>query len=99
MLAETTIQADVGPGDQTGIYYITICNVRFSPVAPIVLPSLHHTSDHIQLPFGTSWQQLKDWARSACDVDHIEVFQNSTSGWVRVKGKDNFERAWGEFPM
>ncbi|KAM5351574.1 hypothetical protein ACJ41O_004297 [Fusarium nematophilum] len=73
MSPETTIQADVGPGDQTGIYYITICN----------------------LPFGTSWQHLKDWIRSTCTVDHIEVFQNSTSGWVRVKGKENFERAWG----
>ncbi|KAF5968220.1 hypothetical protein FCOIX_11542 [Fusarium coicis] len=27
MPAEATIQADVGPGDETGIYYITICNV------------------------------------------------------------------------
>ncbi|KAF4974639.1 hypothetical protein FZEAL_8474 [Fusarium zealandicum] len=72
MPAETTIQADVDPGEKTGIYYITICN----------------------LPFGTSWQQLKDWIRTACKVDHIEVFQNSTSGWVRVKGNDNFERAW-----
>lgn len=28
MPAEATVQADVGPGDETGIYYITICNVR-----------------------------------------------------------------------
>ncbi|KAG9505694.1 hypothetical protein J7337_002666 [Fusarium musae] len=27
MPAEATVQADVGPGDETGIYYITICNV------------------------------------------------------------------------
>ncbi|PHH89935.1 hypothetical protein CDD83_4911 [Cordyceps sp. RAO-2017] len=46
------------------------------------------------LPFGTIWQLLKDWLRQAgCDVDHIEVFQKSTSGWVRLIGKDNFERA------
>ncbi|KAF4958143.1 hypothetical protein FSARC_11092 [Fusarium sarcochroum] len=70
---ENTVQADVGPGDKTGIYYITICN----------------------LPFGTSWQQLKDWTRTACVVDHIEVFQGSTSGWVRVRGQENFEKAWG----
>ncbi|CAF3440263.1 unnamed protein product [Fusarium graminearum] len=68
-----TVQADVGPGNETGIYYITICN----------------------LPFGTSWQQLKDWTRTACVVDHIEVFQSSTSGWVRVRGRENFEKAWG----
>ncbi|KAM0482836.1 hypothetical protein ACHAP7_003937 [Fusarium lateritium] len=72
MPTENTVQADVGPGDETGIYYITICN----------------------LPFGTSWQQLKDWTRTACVVDHIEVFQSSTSGWVRVRGRENFERAW-----
>ncbi|PFH55387.1 hypothetical protein XA68_18440 [Ophiocordyceps unilateralis] len=46
------------------------------------------------LPFGTIWQLLKDWLRQAgCDVDHIEVFQKSTSGWVRLVGKHNFERA------
>ncbi|KAM0346808.1 hypothetical protein ACHAPU_005148 [Fusarium lateritium] len=73
MPTENTVQADVGPGDETGIYYITICN----------------------LPFGTSWQQLKDWTRTACVVDHIEVFQSSTSGWVRLRGRENFERAWG----
>ncbi|KAF4986005.1 hypothetical protein FDECE_16170, partial [Fusarium decemcellulare] len=73
MSVETTVQADVAPGDQTGIYYITICN----------------------LPFGTSWQQLKDWTRTACTVEHIAVFQNSTSGWVRVHGKENFDKAWG----
>ncbi|KAF9773921.1 hypothetical protein IL306_008177 [Fusarium sp. DS 682] len=75
MPAEATVQADVGPGDETGIYYITICN----------------------LPFGTSWQELKDWTRPACLVDHIQVFQSSTSGWVRVRGRENFERAWSVF--
>ncbi|RCI10147.1 hypothetical protein L249_8417 [Ophiocordyceps polyrhachis-furcata BCC 54312] len=46
------------------------------------------------LPFGTIWQLLKDWLRHAgCDVDHIEVFQKSTSGWIRLIGKPNFERA------
>ncbi|PNY25882.1 RNA recognition motif domain protein [Tolypocladium capitatum] len=46
------------------------------------------------LPFGTVWQLLKDWLREAgCDVDHVEVFQKSTSGWIRLIGKDNFERA------
>ncbi|KAF7556070.1 hypothetical protein G7046_g6404 [Stylonectria norvegica] len=72
MTAETTILADVAPGNETGVYYITICN----------------------LPFGTTWQELKDWIRSACAVDHIEVFDSSTSGWVRVNGRHNFEKAW-----
>ncbi|CAM1505614.1 Fc.00g112510.m01.CDS01 [Cosmosporella sp. VM-42] len=46
------------------------------------------------LPFGTTWQHLKDFTRSACTVDHIEVFPTSTSGWVRVKGRENFDKAW-----
>ncbi|KAL6924893.1 hypothetical protein FSHL1_002141 [Fusarium sambucinum] len=73
MLTEATVQSDVGPGNETGVYYITICN----------------------LPFGTKWRKLKDWIRRACVVDHIEVFQSSTSGWVRVNGFENFEKAWG----
>ncbi|KAL2213600.1 hypothetical protein CC79DRAFT_1327504 [Sarocladium strictum] len=72
---EMTFQADVGPGDVTGVYYITICN----------------------LPFETSWQQLKDWLRPHCEVDHIEVFKTSTSGWVRLRGKRNFDKAWRKF--
>lgn len=63
----------VAPGDETGLYHITLCN----------------------LPFGTSWSSLKDWICTACEVDHIEVFPQSTSAWVRVKGKENFTRAWG----
>jgi len=29
MPTEATIQADVAPGNETGIYYITICNVSY----------------------------------------------------------------------
>lgn len=71
-MTEFTFQTEVAPGDKTGVYYITICN----------------------LPFETSWQQLKDWLRPHCVVDHIEVFNTSTSGWVRVRGRDNFDKAW-----
>ncbi|KAH7329246.1 hypothetical protein B0I35DRAFT_40033 [Stachybotrys elegans] len=46
------------------------------------------------LPFGTNWKSLKDFARHACSIDHVEVFENSTSAWVRVKGQDNFHKAW-----
>ncbi len=46
------------------------------------------------MPFGTKWQLFKDWIREAdCDVDHIELFQKSTNGWIRLLGRDNFERA------
>ncbi|KAF3769941.1 hypothetical protein M406DRAFT_325421 [Cryphonectria parasitica EP155] len=47
------------------------------------------------LPFNTSWQQIKDYVRQVCEVDHVELFQRSTSGWVRVKGRKNFEAAFG----
>lgn len=50
---------------------------------------------NLQLPFNVSWQQIKDYVRQVCDVDHVEVFQKSTSGWVRVKGRENFDRAFG----
>jgi hypothetical protein len=37
-----TFQTDVGPGDVTGVYYITICNVslRLSTRLPRAKPSL-----------------------------------------------------------
>lgn len=46
------------------------------------------------MPFGTSWQDLKDWLRVDCDVDHVELFQSSTSGWIRLRGEGNFNKAW-----
>ncbi|KAG5980389.1 hypothetical protein E4U55_004075 [Claviceps digitariae] len=46
------------------------------------------------LPFGTSWQDFKDWLRLVCDVDHVELFQSSTSGWIRLRGEENFNKAW-----
>ncbi|OTA04657.1 hypothetical protein A9Z42_0052290 [Trichoderma parareesei] len=62
---------DVPPGDETGEYYITFCN----------------------LAFNTTWQEMKDWVSASCPVDYIEVFPSSCSGWMRVKCKDNFEKA------
>lgn len=50
---------------------------------------------NLQLPFNVSWQQMKDYVRQVCDVDHVEIFQKSTSGWVRVKGRENFDKAFG----
>ncbi|KAI8678533.1 RRM domain-containing protein [Fusarium keratoplasticum] len=74
MSPEKTVLVDVLPGDQTGIYYIPICN----------------------LPFNVLFRRLKSWIRkgASCEVDHVEIFFNSTSGWVRLNGKDNFEKAW-----
>ncbi|KAJ4326805.1 hypothetical protein N0V84_002824 [Fusarium piperis] len=74
MSTEETIRMDVLPGDWTGSYYITMCN----------------------LPFLLTWYNFNDWLRAEadCEVSHTEIFQSSTSGWVCLKGKDNFEKAW-----
>ncbi|KAK7749364.1 hypothetical protein SLS62_008216 [Diatrype stigma] len=46
------------------------------------------------LPFQTSWQQLKDHVRTVCSsVERVEIFGGSTSGWVLVKGRENFDAA------
>ncbi|KAJ4391462.1 hypothetical protein N0V93_005079 [Gnomoniopsis smithogilvyi] len=37
---------------------------------------------------------MKDYVRQVCDVDHVEIFQKSTSGWIRVKGRENFDKAY-----
>lgn len=90
---------DVPPGDESGIYYILISGVcRDMPLAPPRTSLASPDSGSKKLPFATIWQLLKDWLRQAgCDVDHIQVFQKSTSGWVRLIGKDNFERALRRF--
>ncbi|KAJ9154762.1 hypothetical protein NKR23_g2437 [Pleurostoma richardsiae] len=49
------------------------------------------------LPFDTTWQDLKDYLREACNVEHVEIFSKSTSAWVRVKGHDNFKKALAHF--
>ncbi|KAF7545498.1 hypothetical protein G7Z17_g9139 [Cylindrodendrum hubeiense] len=68
----STTTLEVGPGDQTGTYYIPIAN----------------------LPFDITWAPLKDWISFQVEVDRVEVFPASTSGWVRVKGRANFEKAF-----
>ncbi|KAI1457669.1 hypothetical protein F4805DRAFT_169365 [Annulohypoxylon moriforme] len=45
------------------------------------------------LPWQTSWQQLKDHVRTVCPVDRVEVFNESTSGWVSVRGRENYDAA------
>ncbi|KXJ94238.1 hypothetical protein Micbo1qcDRAFT_159302 [Microdochium bolleyi] len=46
------------------------------------------------LPWQTSWQQLKDHVRVVCPVERVEVFNESTTGWVSVRGRDNFDAAF-----
>ncbi|RYP01888.1 hypothetical protein DL764_006035 [Monosporascus ibericus] len=44
----------------------------------------------------TPWQQLKDHVRTVCSsVERVEVFGGSTSGWVSVHGRENFDAAMG----
>lgn len=69
----------VPAGKYTGVYYI--------PVAG--------------LPWQCTWQKLKDFARnqqpdgSCIEIEHALVYPDSTNGWVRVKGIDNFREALG----
>lgn len=43
-----------------------------------------------QLGFHASRQRLKDFVTPVADVDHVEIFRGSTSGWIRVTGFENF---------
>ncbi|KAI2630742.1 hypothetical protein GGR54DRAFT_167243 [Hypoxylon sp. NC1633] len=45
------------------------------------------------LPWQTSWQHLKDHVRTVCAVERVEVFNESTSGWVSVRGRENYDAA------
>ncbi|KAI2639729.1 hypothetical protein GGS26DRAFT_587178 [Hypomontagnella submonticulosa] len=45
------------------------------------------------LPWQTSWQQLKDHVRTVSAVERVEVFNESTSGWVSVRGRENYDAA------
>ncbi|KXX79076.1 Serine/arginine-rich splicing factor 6 [Madurella mycetomatis] len=65
------ITVTVGPGSETGLYYILVAN----------------------LSHNTTWKELKAFASQACDVDHTEVY-TPTSGFVRVRGLANFEKAF-----
>ncbi|KAK7923087.1 hypothetical protein PG985_007158 [Apiospora marii] len=45
------------------------------------------------LPWQTSWQQVKDHVRTVCAVERVEIFNESTSGWVSVRGRESFDLA------
>ncbi|KAK8048647.1 hypothetical protein PG994_010377 [Apiospora phragmitis] len=50
-------------------------------------------SNSRQLPWQTSWQQVKDHVRTVCAVERVEIFNESTSGWVSVRGRESFNLA------
>ncbi|KAL0930838.1 uncharacterized protein CTRU02_213573 [Colletotrichum truncatum] len=47
------------------------------------------------LPFETRWKPLKEWLCRDCEVDYVQIFTISTSGWIRVRGSYNFHRVCG----
>jgi hypothetical protein len=49
-----------------------------------------------KFPFNSTWQELKDWFSGSCTVDFVEVFSFSSSGWIRLQGKKNFETVLGK---
>lgn len=73
----------VPAGNLTGVYYIVVAG----------------------LPWSCSWQRLKDFARNqqpdgkCIDIDHAMVYPDSTDGWVRVNGRENFLKAFSEPPF
>ncbi|KAI0199667.1 hypothetical protein F4808DRAFT_204417 [Astrocystis sublimbata] len=46
------------------------------------------------LPWQTSWQELKDHVRTVCPVERVEISEDSTSGHVVLKGCANFDAAF-----
>lgn len=97
-LPETRMKM-VDPGVVTGVYYITFCNVCVRPDSAWLAILCFNVSDmlgEIQIPPHVPWQQLKRHIAQVCEVDRVEIFPASTSGWVRLKGHHNFEKAWGE---
>ncbi|KAI3326555.1 hypothetical protein HD806DRAFT_551608 [Xylariaceae sp. AK1471] len=46
------------------------------------------------LPWQTSWQELKDHVRTVCSVEHVEISEDSTSGHVVLEGRANFDAAF-----
>jgi sugar/nucleoside kinase (ribokinase family) len=48
----------------------------------------------LQLQKDTHWKDVKDFLRAGnIDIDNVEIFPKSTTGWVRVYGRPNFDAA------
>lgn len=86
-----TFQRWVAPGWQTDVYYILLSNVRSYP--QVQLSAALSELQIEQLPWTTSWKQLKEHVRTVCSVERVEVFPESTHGWVRLRGRDNYDAA------
>jgi hypothetical protein len=53
------------------------------------------------LPWNTSWQSLKDFAKRVSDgtqvnIDYAMVYPGSTDGWVRIIGLKSFRKVLGK---
>ncbi|KAI0408713.1 hypothetical protein F4802DRAFT_362491 [Xylaria palmicola] len=46
------------------------------------------------LPWQTSWQELKDHVRTVCSVEHVQINDDGTGGHVVLKGRENFDAAF-----
>ncbi|UKZ77219.1 hypothetical protein TrVFT333_004938 [Trichoderma virens FT-333] len=68
-----------------------------SPTSMIRVGAGDETGDYYitfcNLPFHSTWQGIKDWVSTSCPVDYVEIFPLSSSGWIRLKGKENFTTA------
>lgn len=53
------------------------------------------------LPWSATWQKLKDFVRypengGVIDVEHVFIYPSTTDAWVKIRGKEDFQKAYGE---
>ncbi|KUJ13105.1 uncharacterized protein LY89DRAFT_721877 [Mollisia scopiformis] len=51
------------------------------------------------LPWSATWQKLKDFVRypetgGCINVEHVFIYPSATDGWVKIRGREDFERAY-----
>lgn len=52
----------------------------------------------MQLYKNAKWQHIKDFLRKGgVQMDNVEVFPQSNTGWVRLYGKTNYTKAMGMY--
>ncbi|GAW12808.1 hypothetical protein ANO14919_021790 [Xylariales sp. No.14919] len=72
----------------------TPINGTISGMAPPGNETGYYYIPFANLPWQTSWQELKDHVRTVCSVEHVEINEDSTSGHVLVRGRANFDAAF-----
>ncbi|KAI1276521.1 hypothetical protein F5Y07DRAFT_399254 [Xylaria sp. FL0933] len=72
----------------------TPINGTISTLAPPGSETGYYHIPIANLPWQTSWQELKDHVRTVCSVEHVEINEDSTSGHVVLKGRANFDAAF-----